>query len=132
MKVDQDLVFSETPTGVPQYFIDLGVPYIDKSNTFSLSFHWVPRDDFTVGADLSHTIAKASTDYTVVFEGVPLSSFANLEASESSLSLILAKKLPKDWEIGFRLYFNIYNDTPPNDFLDGDLFSSTFTIKRYF
>ena len=85
-----------------------------------------------MGADLSHTIAKASTDYTVVFEGVPLSSFADLEASESSLSLILAKKLPKDWEIGFRLYFNIYNDTPPDDFLDGDVFSSTFTIKRYF
>jgi len=132
MKVEQDLVFSKVPTDSPPYFIDLGVPYTDKANSFSLSFHWVPRDDFTVGADLSHTITKASTDYTVMFEGVPLSSLSNLEASETSFSLDIAKKLPKDWEIGLRLFFNVYNDTPPTDFLDGDVFSSTFTMKRYF
>ncbi|MFC1843260.1 hypothetical protein ACFLZ5_00530 [Thermodesulfobacteriota bacterium] len=132
MKVEQDLVFSKVPTDVPPYFIDLGVPYTDNANSFSLSFYWVPRDDFTVGADLSHTITKASTDYTVVFEGESLSSLSDFEASETSFSLDMAKKLPKDWEIGLRLFFNKYDDDTSTDFLDGDVFSSTFTMKRYF
>jgi hypothetical protein len=96
-KIEQDLLFAKVPVEVPPYYIDFGVPYTDKANAFSLSLHWVPRDDFTVAADLGYTIAEGTTGYTVMVEGEPLSSFSDVETTETSFSLDMAKKLPKDW-----------------------------------
>ncbi len=132
--VEQDLVYGKWPmTGDPPFFMDTGVPYTDKANSFSLSLHYMPRQDFTVAADLTHTIAEGTTGYSDVVGGAPfsLSSFSNMETSETSFSLDLAKKLPKDWEIGLRLYFDIFNDKV-SDLLDGNVFTTTFSLKRYF
>ena len=132
--VEQDLVYGKWPgTGDPPFFMDTGVPYTDKANSFSLSLHYMPREDFTVAADLTHTIAEGTTEYSDVVGGAPfsLSSFSNMETSETSFSLDLAKKLPKDWEIGLRLYFDIFNDKV-FDLLDGNVFTTTFSLKRYF
>jgi len=130
-KVEQDLAFTTAISNATSYIIDPDVPYSDKAHSFSLALHWIPRDDFTVGADLSHTITKGTTGYTVAFEGTPLASLSNLEASETSFSLTMTKKFPKDWEAGLRLFYNIYNDKS-TDLLDGNVLISTFTMKRYF
>ena len=135
--VEQDLVYGKWPgTGDPgslPYFPDTGVSYTDKANSFSLALHYIPREDFTVAADLTYTIAKGTTEYGDVVGVVPfsLSSFSNMKTSETSFSIDLAKKLPKDWEIGLRLYFDIYNDKVV-DLLDGNVFTTNFTLKRYF
>jgi hypothetical protein len=130
-KIEQDLLFAKVPVEVPPYYIDFGVPYTDKANAFSLSLHWVPRDDFTVAADLGYTIAEGTTGYTVMVEGEPLSSFSDVETTETSFSLDMAQKLPKDWEAGLRLYYDIYDDKP-SGYLDGNVFTTTFTMKKYF
>ena len=113
--------------------MDSDVPYTDKSNSFSLALHYIPREDFTVAADLTYTIAEGTTDYGDVVDAAPfsLSSFSDMKTSETSFSIDLAKKLPKDWEIGLRLYFDIYNDKE-SDLFDGNVFTTNFTLKRYF
>jgi hypothetical protein len=132
--VEQDLVYGKwTGTGDPPFFMDSDVPYTDKANSFSLALHYLPREDFTVDADLTYTLAKGTTDYGDMVGVAPpsLSSFSNMKASETSFSIDLAKKLPKDWEIGLRLYFDIYNDKV-SDLLDGNVFTTNLSLKRYF
>ena len=133
--VEQDLAYGKWLTaGVSDLpYIDAGVPYTDKANSFSLALHWIPRDDFTVAADVTYTLAEGTTLYNDVVGGEPfsLSSFSDLEAAETTISLDLAKKLHNDWEIGLRSYLNIFNDKT-SDLLDGNVFTTTFAIKRFF
>lgn len=138
MDVEQDLAYgkwADPPnTGQGDYpYRDIGVPYTDRANTFSATLQWLPREDFSLTTDLSYTIAKGSTAYTNVIDNTPLSfaPLSSLEATETSLTIDLAKKLPRDWEIGLRSYINIYNDKT-TDFLDGEVYVTTFGIKRYF
>ena len=132
--VEQDLVYGKWPgTGDPPYFMDTDVPYTDEANSFSLSLHWIPREDITVAADLVHTITEGTARHHDVTGVAPysLSSFSDLETSETSFSLDMAKKLPKNWEAGLRLYYDIFNDEPAG-LLDGNVFTTTFNMKRYF
>ena len=127
-KNEQDLVY-----GNQDPYIDYGVPYTDEANSFSLSLYWIPREDFSVAADLSYTITEGTTDFNYADEGAPysLSPFSDIETAETSCSLDMVKKLPKDWEAGLRLYYDIFNDKP-GDLLDGNVFTTTFSMKRYF
>jgi hypothetical protein len=112
---------------------DSNVPCNDRTNSFALSLSYMPRADFTATADLTHTITKGTTGYTDVVGGAPfsLATFSDLKASETNLSVDLAKKLSQKWQVGLRSYLNIYNDREA-DLLDGDVFVTTFTLKRYF
>ncbi len=104
-----------------------------KPTPFHCRFIIIPRDDFTVTADLTHTISKGTAGYNDVVGGAPfsLSSFSNLEISETSFSLDMAKKFSKNWEIGLRSFLGIYNDRT-FDLLDGNVFTTTVSLKRYF
>lgn len=126
--VDQDLAFSipPEPSG-NQLLIDSGVPYSDKANSFSLALQWLPREDITVAADVTYTI----TNETVGGTYIPLSTYSGLEAEETAFSLDLAKKFSNAWEIGLNSYLNIFNDKT-SGLLDGNVFTTTFLVKRYF
>jgi len=134
-RVEQDLAYgkwlSEDAGDLP--YIDDDVPHTDKANSFSLAFHWMPRDDFTVGGNVTYTIAEGKVHYSDVFEDAPfsLSSFSKMKASETTFSLDLAKKLSPVWEIGLNSYLHIYNDKKTG-LLDGNVFTGTFALKRYF
>lgn len=133
--IDQDLAYSKWPmdNGDDLSFIDAAVPYNDQANSFSLSLLFFPRQDFSVAFDLTYTIAEGTTGYSDVVGGAQysISSFTELELAETNISLDLAKKLPNDWEIGFNSDLNIFNDKTA-DLLDGDVFTTTFFLKRYF
>jgi hypothetical protein len=126
--VTQDLAFGipPEPSG-NQLIIDPGVPYTDKANSFSFALQWLPREDITVDADVTYTITKGTIGGTYI----PLSAFSNQEAEETAFSLDLSKKFSNAWEIGLRTYLNIYNDKTTG-LLDGNVFTSTFLVKRYF
>lgn len=133
-EVKQDLAFgrwSGGGGGLP--YIDAGVPYAERADSLSLGLHCLPRQDISVGADVSHTISEATTGYHDVLGGAPfaLSSFSVMKASETVFSLEIAKKLSKEWELGLRSHFAIYNDRA-YDLLDGSMFAATFRVKRYF
>ena len=132
--VEQDLAYGKwLSDGVGDLpYIDPS-DYTDKSNSFSLALYWFPRDDITLTADVNYTIAEGTTQYDDVVGDTDfsLSPFTNLEATETRFSLDLAKKLPKNWEIGLRAYLNIFNDKT-SDFLDGRVFTTTLVLKRYF
>ena len=88
----------------------------------------------SIAADLSYTTAKGSTGYHELVEEVqftPLSSYSDLEVTETSFSLNVSKRFYKDWEIGLRSYFDIFDDKT-SDFLDGNVITSTVLLKRYF
>ena len=133
--VEQDLAYGKWLTAefgdLP--FIDLGVPYSDKANSFSLSFHYIPREDITVNAGLTYTISKGTTGYDDVVGGAPfsLSSFSAFKTSETDISLAVAKKLSKKWEIQLKSYLDIYKDKAYG-ILDGNVFTTIFSVKRYF
>jgi hypothetical protein len=139
-KIDQDMAYGkwlDADNGTWP-FIDSGVPYTDESNTFSLSFNYVPWDDLSITADLSHTLAKGTTGFHELVDGIqftPLSPYSDLEVSETSLSLNITKRFYEDWEIGLRSYFGVFDDKK-SDFLDvnldGNVITSTVLLKRYF
>lgn len=112
---------------------DFGVPYTDESNSFSLLLHYLPREDISFVADVTHTLTEGKSDYADVVGGAPfsLSSFSALKATETIFSFEVTKRLPNDWELGLRSYLDIYDDKA-YDFLDGKVFTTTFNIKRYF
>jgi hypothetical protein len=80
-----------------------------------------------VDADVTYTMTTGTVGGTYI----PLSSFSNQEAEETAFSLDLTKNFPNAWEIGLRTYLNIYNDKT-SGLLDGNVFTSTFLVKRYF
>lgn len=133
--VEQDLAYGKwLMADIGDFpYIDIGVPYTDESNSFSLSLFYIPRKDITLGADLTYTIAEGKTGYEDVVGGAPfsLSSFSALKTSETIFSLEIAKKISKEWEVKVRSYMNIYNDKT-YDLFDGKVFTTTFSIKRYF
>ena len=126
--VNQDLAFSipPEPSG-NQLLIEPGVPYTDKANSFSLALQWLPWEDITVAADVTYTMTKGTVGGTYI----PLSSFSSLEAEETAFSLDLTKSFSNAWEVGLRSYLNIYNDKTTG-LLDGNVFTTTFLVKRYF
>jgi hypothetical protein len=119
-EIEQDLAYGN--------MLDPDVSYNDKANSFSFSFLWFPGEDITVAGDLAYTITKGTTGYNDTFS---LSSLTDLETTETSLSFDITKKLPKDWETGIRLYYDIFDDKPSGH-LDGNVFTTTFTLKRHF
>jgi len=134
--VEQDLAYGKWLVGggggdLP--YIDSGVLYADQSNAFSLALFYIPRKDITVGADATYTRIKGRTGYDDVVGGASfaLSTFSELKASETSFSLEISKKLSKDWDIRLRSRMDIYNDKA-YDYLDGNISTTTFSLKRHF
>lgn len=129
--VEQDLAYRSAIA--PSRFIDAGVPYTDKANSFALSLQYLPQEDLTLTAGLSYTIAEGTTGYNDVVGSAPfsLSSFSAMKTAETGVSLAIAKRLSKDWEIGLRSNLDLYNDKAYN-LLDGQVFTATCRIKRYF
>lgn len=133
-RVEQDLAYGKWLNGGGDLpYIDSAVPYTDEANSFSLALHWLPREDLSVSADATYTVSEGTTGYRDVVGDAPfaLSSFSALKASETAFSLDIAKRLSKEWELGLRSYMSIHNDRV-HDFLDGNVFTATFRIKRYF
>jgi len=134
--LEQDLTYalwSSTGGGAFPPYTDYGVPYTDKANSFMIGLQWLPRDDVTVAFDISHTIAEGTTGYKAIVGGTDLafSSYSSMKSEETGINLDLTKKFARKWEVGLRSYFNIYNDRD-TDRLDGNVFTTTFAIKRYF
>ncbi len=129
-KIEQDLAY-DTSQGV--LYIDTGVPYTDESNTFSLALQYLPREDITITADISHTISEGecSTGNVVQSPTDSLGSFSFLEASETLLTLELSKRFLDDWEAGLKFYADIYDDRT-GDFEDGKFYATTLSLKRHF
>lgn len=133
--VDQDLAYGKwnLTGGGDLPFIDAGVPYTDEANSFSLGLQFTPRNDITVTTDLTHTLSEGEYMPGNVLGSFPgtLIWYTDLEAAETIFSLGASKKLSRDWEVGFKLYTDFYDDKT-DDLLDGQLFIGTFSLKRYF
>jgi hypothetical protein len=133
-KIEQDLTYGQWG-GIPYY--DSGVPYTDESHTLSLSGHYLLRKDLTLTADLSYTIAEGEYNPGVNIQGDPssLALFSSMETTETIVSVELAKKVFQDWEVGLKFYADFYNDEFSDsltDHQDGELYITTFSLKRYF
>jgi len=76
-------------------------------------------------------LSDTMTEGTVGGTLIPLSLYSNLDAEETAFSLDLSKKFSNAWEIGLNSYLNIYNDKT-SGLLDGNVFTTTFLVKRYF
>ena len=126
----------EYPTAVGN-----GLHFIKLINySLNLYFGWAGNSMIKVLLVDDHELVRTGikrllediTDIDVLGEAdFLLSSYSNLEATETRFSLDLAKKLPRNWEIGLSAYLNIFNDKT-TDFLDGNVFTSTLALKRYF
>lgn len=132
--VEQDLTYGKRSLAnlgdLP--YIDTGVPYVDESNSFSLSVAYTPRPDISLITGLTYTITEGETGYEDVVGGADfsLSSFSAVKASETILSLEVTKKLSKEWEVGVRSYLGLYDDRAYG-LLDGNIFTTSCTFKRY-
>ena len=135
--VKQDLMYGKWndagSAGDDNPYLDFGVPYTDTSNSFSLSFHYLPTEDITCVAGVTYTIAKGDSGYTDVVGGAlfSLPSFSALKTTETLFSLGITKKLSKKWEVGINSSIGIYNDKA-YDLLDGNVVTTICNLKRYF
>ena len=133
--VEQDLAYGKwLMAGAGDLpYLDAGVPYTDEANSFSLALYYLLRPDLSLTADVTYTITEGKTGYDDVAGGAPFSldSFSALKASETLCSLEISKRLSKEWEVRIRSYLDIYNDREYG-LLDGSVFTTTFSIKRYF
>lgn len=129
-KVEQDLLYATAQGGI---YGDDSVPYTDTSNTFSLAFQYLPRDDITVTADISHTISEGEYEpgNSLNEPFGSITAFSYLETSETIFTLGLDRRFSHDWEIGLKLYADIYDDKA-NDLEDGQFYTATLLVKRYF
>lgn len=133
--VEQDLAYgkwlSASTDGLP--YRDDGVPYTDEANSFALSLTYLPRQDIRCSAGITYTLIEGKTGYADVVGAASfdLASFSPLKAEETELSLTLAKKISRAWELSLRSYLDIYNDKI-DDSLDGQAFTTTLQVKRYF
>lgn len=133
--VDQDL--ADNPwvnSGGPDN--GRSVPYTDKSNTFGLSLFYIFRENLTFTSDLTYTKAEgdfAEQNSSGVFSS--LASLSSMETTETAVSLEVARKVLQNWELGLKFYADFYDDEFSNiskDHQDGELYVTTFSIKRYF
>lgn len=133
--IEQDLAYGQwAGVGVSDLpYWDLGVPYTDESNSFSLSLHYLPREDITVLTDVTYTLTEGKSCFRDVVGGAPfaLASFSKLKTTQTTFSCEIGKKLSKEWELGVKAYLDFYNDKA-YDILDGEVFTTTFRLKRYF
>ena len=88
-------------------------------------------------ADLSYTIADGEYQPGVAIQGdtSSLGSFSSMKTTETTVSVELAKKVLQDWEVGLKFYADFYNDKFSDDTAehqDGELYITTFSLKRYF
>ncbi len=128
-KVEQDLLYW-TSQGTP--YRDIGVPYTDKSNTFSLAWQYLFSGDLTMTADISQTISEGEwLTGDVTSEPGSLGAFTPLKNVETLLTLELRKRFLDDWEAGVRLYVDLYNDRAGGS-RDGQFYAATFSLRRYF
>ncbi|HER63310.1 MAG TPA: hypothetical protein ENO11_04970 [Desulfobacteraceae bacterium] len=140
LKIEQDLAYAlrnTTESGRDSPYYDRGVPYTDESNTFALSLYYLLRKDLTLTADLSYTIAEGEYLPGDVLAGnsSSLGSFSTMETTETIVTVGLARKLMEDWEVGVSFSADIFKDKfsdGTGDHRDGDLYITTFTVKRYF
>ncbi|MDW7772976.1 MAG: hypothetical protein SCH71_08815 [Desulfobulbaceae bacterium] len=133
--VEQDLAYGKwnTTGGGDLPFIDTGVPYTDEANSFSLGLQFMPRDDINITTDLTYTLSEGEYVPGNILAGLTPAqlTYLDLEAAETIFSFGISKKLPRDWEVGFKFYTDIYDDKA-EDVLDGKLFIGTVSLKRYF
>jgi hypothetical protein len=119
-KIEQDLAYGVMP--------DADVSYNDRAHSFSLSFLWIPRKDITIAGHMSYTITEGTTSYNDTYS---LSSLSDLETTQTGFSIEIIKKITRDWETGLKLYYDIF-DQKQSYLIDGNMFSTTFTLKRHF
>jgi len=131
--VEQELVYGKWPVAGINYLRDAGVPYSDKSNSFSLSLHYLPWEDISIVAGATYTVTEGESGYDDLVGGAPfsLSSFSALKASETIFSLEVSKKLSKEWGLGIKSYLGIYDDKV-YDLWDGNVITTICSLKRYF
>lgn len=135
-KIEQDLVHSFRNTaGTPYY--DLGVPYEDESNAWTLSLYYQLRKDLSLTADIAYIKARGDYQSGVVADDgeTSLDTFSNVEYEETLITAELAKKILEDWEVGLKVHCGFYEDDLKNtgpDYQDGELYITTLTLKRYF
>jgi len=138
--VDQDLAFTQWDEGGGGEFslyYAFGNGYVDESNTISLSLYYQLRQDLSLTTDLSYTIAKG--DFTpgnyIMEELSNPPSFSSVKTTETILTIDLAKQLLENWEVGIRFVADFFDDDfseKSSDHQDGNLFITTFMVKRYF
>ena len=133
--IDQDLIYGKRDASgagdLP--YIDTDVPYTDQANSFSLGLNYLPREDVTVTADVTHTLSEGEYVPGDIFgdSTSSLISYTDLEAAETIFSFGISKKFLSNWEMGLKFYTDIYDDRT-DDVLDGKLFITTLSLKRYF
>jgi hypothetical protein len=128
-KVEQDLAYG---TSQGPAYRDVGAPYTDEANTFSLALQHLFSRNLTMTADISHTISEGEwVTGDIAAEPGSLGAFTPLKEDETLVTLELRKRFLDNWEAGFRLYADLYNDRA-GDIKDGQFYATTFSLRRYF
>jgi len=133
--VDQDLLYGKwnVTGGGDLPYVDAAVPYTDESNSFTLGCQYIPRTDITLNADLTYTLSDGEYVPGTVLTDSPSTLIfdSKIESAETILSVGISKKMFTDWEVGVKFYTDVYDDKA-DSLMDGQLFITTFSIKRYF
>jgi hypothetical protein len=113
-KVRQDLVYnSESP---PAEFVDHDVMYKDAAHNYFAALNYMPKQNISLGAEVSHTKSKGAF-YPNIAEGlqpVSIASFSELQIKETVYSVYGNYGIKGGWDIGLRYKYSQYDDLIDN------------------
>ncbi len=137
-KTKQDILYHDTTlaaAGRPNP--DFDVPYEDTANNYAADLTYIPKDNLTLNAGVSHTVSKGtfSPNDLYLLEPVSISSFSKLKIRETVYSASGEYDFKGGYSTGLQYRFTDYHvvsGDPYNDYddEDGESHIILFTITK--
>jgi hypothetical protein len=131
-KVRQDIVYHDTD-GDP--LVDPSVAYNDTAHNYAAVISYIPHDDISLNAGISHTSGKGhfSVADPNLTQPVPVDSFSRLKIRETVLSTSGEYRLKKGFSTGVQYRYSNYSDVLDNqhdDTEDGTAHIIVLTVTK--
>jgi predicted porin len=131
-KAKQDIVYHDT-IGDP--YVDPSVPYEDTAHSFAVDISYIPWEDISLNAGVSHT--RGSGNFNVadpnLTQPVSVDSFSRLKIKETVFSASGEYQVTSGFSTGLQYRFSDYSDVldnPHDDTADGSAHIVVLTVSK--
>ena len=116
-RIQQDIEYHDAG-GTP--FIDSYVPYKDTAHNYALDLNYIPKNNITLAAGVSHTISKGAfyPDDPNITQPVSVASFSELKIKETTYSASGEYKFKHGFATGIQYRHSVFDDVLDNRYDD--------------
>lgn len=116
-RTQQDITYSDTSGTL---FVDSYVPYKDTAHNYALDLNYLPKNNITFGAGVSHTISNGTfyPDDTNLTQPVSIASFSELKTKETVYSASVEYRFKRGFATGIQYRYSTLDDALDNPYDD--------------